>query len=76
MRKERESLKENEKLNLLGKRIITIIKLILVAVALVLSYLISDKIIDYILTIDAIMLKRILNVILVIIVLVIAMHKK
>lgn len=76
MRKERESLKENEKLNLLGKRIITIIKLILVAVALVLSYLISDKIIDYILTIDAIMLKRILNVILVIIVLVIAMRKK
>lgn len=76
MRKERESLKENEKLNLLGKRIITIIKLILIAVALVLSYIISDKIIDYILTIDAIMLKRILNVILVIIVLVIAMRRK
>ena len=48
-------------------KMIKIVKLVVFIVMLVLSYLLSDKAVDYVLTINAEMLKRILNIILIVI---------
>jgi hypothetical protein len=42
---------------------------------MVFSYILSDKIVDYLLTVDPIMLKRVLNLILVVILVFISLNK-
>ena len=49
------------------ENILKIIKLVMFVVMLVLSYLLSDKAVDYVLTINAEMLKRILNIIVIVV---------
>jgi hypothetical protein len=45
-------------------------------IMMVLTYVLSDKIVDYLLTVDPVMLKRVLNLILVVILVFIASNKK
>lgn len=49
------------------ENILKIIKLVMFVVMLALSYLLSDKAVDYVLTINAEMLKRILNIIVIVV---------
>ena len=58
--------KYNEKFN----KAIRIIKLVCLVGILISTYFISEEFIDFILTIDAIVLKRVLNMILVVIVMI------
>lgn len=53
-----------------------ILKITLFIAMMVFSYILSDKIVDYLLTIDPVMLKRILNLILVSILVFISLNKK
>ena len=48
-------------------KMIKIVKLVIFIVMLILSYLLSDKVVDYVLTINAEMLKRILNIIIIVV---------
>lgn len=49
------------------ENILKIIKLVMFVIMLALSYLLSDKAVDYVLTINAEMLKRILNIIVIVV---------
>lgn len=62
--------------NIKGVKILKVIKFILFIAMLILSYFVSDRIVDYLLTIDVITLKRSLNLILVVILMFIVMYKK
>lgn len=62
--------------NIKGVKILKAIKFILFIAMLILSYFVSDRIVDYLLTIDVITLKRSLNLILVVILMFIVMYKK
>lgn len=58
------------------KKIIKTIKLILFITALVFTYILSEKIVDYLLTLNVELLKRSLNIILAVIVVIFYTYKK
>lgn len=62
--------------NIKKNKILKIIKFVFFITMLVLSYFVSDRVIDYLLTIDVITLKRALNLILAVILMFISMYKK
>ena len=57
--------KENNK-HIIAK-ITKILKIVLFITMLVLSYIVSDKLVDFILTLDILVVKRVLNLILVVV---------
>lgn len=57
--------KENNK-HIVAK-ITKILKIVLFITMLVLSYIVSDKLVDFILTLDILVIKRVLNLILVVV---------
>ena len=76
--KERRKMNKELKNNIikLRKPIKNLIKLTLLIVMLVLTYQVSNAFVDYISTIDTIILKRILNIILVVIIIIYSMNKR
>ena len=58
------------------KKLNGIIKTILFVAAMILTYLISERFVDFILTVDPIILKRVLNIILVVIVMICSNNSK
>lgn len=58
------------------RKILKGIKFILFVTMLILSYFVSDRVVDFLLTIEVITLKRALNLILAVILMFMAMYKK
>lgn len=64
MRKEKTEIEKTKKKEL-GNKLLKLVKFIILLVMIVASYILSDKIVDYLSTIDLIIIKRALNIILI-----------
>ena len=56
-------------------KVLKVIKMIILLVMIVASYILSDKVVDYLMTIDLIIIKRALNIILITIIMAIYFKK-
>lgn len=72
--KEKKEKPVKQKSKILPK-ILKVIKIIILLVMIVASYILSDKVVDYLMTIDLIIIKRALNIILITIIMAIYFKK-
>lgn len=56
-------------------KVLKVIKIIILLVMIVASYILSDKVVDYLMTIDLIIIKRALNIILITIIMAVYFKK-
>jgi hypothetical protein len=76
--KEKKEEKKEKTVKLKSKilpKVLKVIKIIILLVMIVASYILSDKVVDYLMTIDLIIIKRTLNIILITIIMAVYFKK-